>query len=69
VTDFIEINKLKMITKKKGLENDLAILFGKSVSNIISGVGDEVTIKEVVIKGFLSSNIVDPNGVRIFNSI
>lgn len=53
----------------KGLENDLSILFSKSVYNIISVVGDEVTIKEAVIKGFLSSNIVDPNGVRIFDNI
>jgi hypothetical protein len=33
---------------------------------LFNEVGDEVTIKEVLIKGFLSSNSVDSNGVRIF---
>lgn len=67
-TDIAEIEELKMVTKMKGLENDLSILFSKPVKNISSVVGDEVTIKEAVIKGFLSSNNVDPNGVRIFDS-
>lgn len=67
-TDIAEIEQLKMVTKMKGLENGLSILFSKPVKNISSVVGDEVTIKEAVIKGFLSSNNVDPNGVRIFDS-
>lgn len=66
--DIGEILKLKLVTKIKGLENDLEILFGKPINNISSIVGDKATIKEAVIKGFLSSNNVDPNGVRIFDS-
>lgn len=68
-TDNIIIKALKLETKQTGLENDLSILFSKSVNNIISEVGNEVTIKEAVMNGPLSSNIVDPNGVRIINSI
>lgn len=67
ITDTIKIQELKLETKQKGLENDLSILFSNSVNNINSIVGDAVTIKEAVIKGFLSSNLVDPNGVKIFN--
>jgi hypothetical protein len=66
-TDNAEIEELKMVTKIKGLENDLSILFGKPVKNISSVVGDEVTIKEAIIKGFLTTKNVDPNGVRILN--
>ena len=69
MTDNVKIKVLKLVTNRKGLDNDLSILFSKSVNNIISEVGDEVTIKEAVINGFLSSDIVDPNGVRIVNSI
>jgi hypothetical protein len=63
--DSAKISRLKVVTKEKGLENDLSILFEEPVNNIVSQVGDKVTIKEAVIKGLLSSNIVDPNGVRI----
>ncbi|MCM3413240.1 hypothetical protein [Metabacillus litoralis] len=68
MTDNIKIEELKLETKMKGLNNDLSILFNKPINSIISEVGDEVTIKEALIKGFLSSNIVDPNGVRISNN-
>ncbi|WHY79874.1 hypothetical protein QNH20_12310 [Neobacillus sp. WH10] len=68
LTDNIKIEELKLETKMKGLNNDLSILFNKPINSIISEVGDEVTIKEALIKGFLSSNIVDPNGVRISNN-
>lgn len=68
MTDNIKIKKLQLETKMKGLNNDLFFLFNKPINSIISGVGDEVTIKEALIKGFLSSNIVDPNGVRISNN-
>lgn len=68
MTDNIKIKSLKLETKKKGLDNDLSILFRNSVNNVISEVGNEVTIKEAVMNGTLSSNIVDPNGVRIINS-
>lgn len=64
-TDGEEIIKLTLTTKIDGFENDLEMLFGKSV-NISSAVGDKVTIKEAAIKGFVSSNCVDPNGVNIF---
>jgi len=67
--DNIKIKELRLEIKKNGLDNDLFILFSKPVNNIISEVGNEVTIKEAVFNGFLSSNIVDPNGVRIVNSI
>jgi hypothetical protein len=66
-TDIAAIEEIKMVTKRKGLENDLSILFSKPFPTISSVVGDEVMIQEAVIKGFLSSNIVDPNGVRIFD--
>lgn len=69
MTDNIKIKELRLETKKKGLDNDLSTLFSKSVNNIVSEVGEKVTIKEAVFNGFLSSNIVDPNGVRIVNSI
>ena len=68
MTDNIKIKSLMLETIKKGLDNDLSILFSKSVNNVISEVGNEVTIKEAVMNGTLSSNIVDPNGVRIINS-
>ncbi|MBY6036916.1 hypothetical protein KUV80_09635 [Fictibacillus nanhaiensis] len=63
-TDITEIEELKMVTKIKGLEDDLSILFSQPVKTISSEVGDEVTIKEAVIRG-LSPIKVDPNGVRI----
>ncbi|WP_256212927.1 hypothetical protein [Bacillus sp. OV322] len=65
----IKIKELKLETRMKGLENDLSNLFGKPVDNIISEFGHTVTIKEAVLEGILSSNIVDPNGVRILNNI
>lgn len=66
MTDNVKIKELQMVTKIKGLENDLSLLFSKPIDNISSVVGDKVTIREAEIKGFLSSN-VDPNGVRIIN--
>ncbi|MEH7097992.1 hypothetical protein [Neobacillus vireti] len=60
-----KIEKLKLVTKLQGLDKNLSSLFNKPIDNIISEVGDEVTIKEAVIKGLLSSNIIDPNGVRV----
>ena len=67
MNDDIKINILKLKTKMKGLEKDFSILFGKTIKNIAVEVGDEVTIKEVTIKGFGSGNSVDPNGVKILN--
>ena len=64
-----KIKILKLETKKKGLDNDLSILFGKSVNNVISEVGNKVTIKEVVMSDPILSATVDPNGVKIINSI
>lgn len=69
MTENPKIKALKLETRKKGLDNDLSILFSKSVNNIISEVGNEVTIKEAVMNGPSSSDIVDPNGVRIISSI
>lgn len=69
IADTVKINQLKIVTKTTGLEDDLSTLFNEPVNNIHSVVGDEVTIKEAVIKGFLSSDHLDPNGVRIFNHI
>ncbi|MFD0048604.1 hypothetical protein ACFVHQ_04615 [Actinomycetes bacterium NPDC127524] len=65
----IKIKELKLETRMKGLEIDLSNLFGKPVDNIISEFGHTVTIKEAVLEGILSSNIVDPNGVRILTNI
>lgn len=62
-----EIKELKVETRTQGLENDLETLFDKPITHISSKIGDQVTIKEAVIKGFLSSNQVDPNGVTIFD--
>lgn len=64
----IKIEKLKLLTKMEGLDRDLAKLFNKPIDNIISKAGNEVTIKEAVIKGLLSEEIIDPSGVRIFNN-
>lgn len=68
-TDITEIEELKMVTKMKGIEKDLSILFNKPIKNISSVIGDKVTIKEAIIKGFLSTKNEDPNGVRIFDSV
>lgn len=67
IKDSAEIKELKMVTKMSGLENDLSSLFSKPINNISSESGDEVTIKEAMIKGVLSSDKVDPNGVKIFD--
>ena len=61
----VKIQELKLITKKAGLESDLFSLFGNFAYNISSEVGDIVTIKHTVINHFISSPIVDPNGVEI----
>ena len=63
----VRIQELTLETKKLGLENDLAMLFGHCVNHISSVVGSAVTIKEAEIKGLLSSYLVDPNGVKILN--
>lgn len=63
----INLQKLKLETKKAGLESDLIILFGKSKNRVHSEIGDVVTIKQAVINNLISSPIVDPNGVRITN--
>ena len=65
MTSNIKIKELKLEIKKIGLDNDLSILFSKTVINIVSEVGEKVTIKEATINEFLSSNVVDPNGVKI----
>lgn len=67
ITDNTKIEELNLNVKLKGLEKDLSFLFSNSVNNVISEVNNEVTIKKAVIKGFPSTNIMDPNGVRIFN--
>ena len=69
MNDHTRIQKLTLVTKKEGLEADLSTLFGKSVSTILPEAGKEVTLKEAVIQGFLSSDRVDPNGVRILNQL
>lgn len=46
-----------------------ATCFAIASHSSLTVAGDEVTIKEAVIKGVLQSNNVDPNGVRIFGSI
>jgi hypothetical protein len=69
MTDNVKIKELKMVTKIKGLENDLSLLFSKPIENLSSVVGDNVTIKEAEIKGLLQSNKFDPNGVKILDSI
>jgi hypothetical protein len=61
----VKIQELKLTTKKAGLESDLFSLFGNSAYNISTEVGDEVTIKQAVIKNLISSSVVDPNGVEI----
>ncbi|MBT2663138.1 hypothetical protein [Bacillus sp. ISL-45] len=61
----IKIQELRLETKIKGLENDLHILFGKTVDTIKTVVGDKVTIKEAIIKDDSAKQIQDPNGVKI----
>lgn len=65
----IKLNKLTLKTKMAGLDKDLSILFGKPVKNVVFEVGEEVSIKETSMKGFGSTNTIDPNGVKIFDSI
>ncbi|KON90134.1 hypothetical protein AF332_27255 [Sporosarcina globispora] len=67
MTDNIKIEELRIETKKKGLEDDLSALFGKTVNTIKSVTGDKVTIREAVITDFSSKQVVDPNGVRFVN--
>lgn len=62
-----KLERLKIMVKVTGLEKDLIELFGKEVQSIQSVIGEKTTIKEAVIKGFLSTKKVDPNGVRVFN--
>lgn len=61
----VVINKLTIETQKLGLSDDLTNLFGKPVESIVSLVGDQVTIREAVLKGGSSIKEVDPNGVEI----
>jgi len=68
IIDNIKINELKLETKIEGLENDLFSLFGKPVDTIKSVIGETVTIREAVIKGFSTKQLEDPNGVKILNS-
>ncbi|MDR7072439.1 hypothetical protein [Fictibacillus barbaricus] len=68
-TDIAEIEELTIVTKVRGLQNDLSTLFNTPVKNISSIAGEEVTIKQGIIKGILSTDVVDPNGVRIFNGV
>lgn len=68
IIDNIKINELKLETKIEGLENDLFSLFGKPVDTIKSVMGETVTIREAVIKGFSTKQLEDPNGVKILNS-
>jgi len=63
-----KIKELKLTMTMKGLENDLSILFGEPIHHIVFVAGNEVTIKEAVIKGFSQSDKVDPNGEKIFDS-
>jgi len=67
VADDVKLHALKIATKTSGLENDLSLLFGKPINSMNSVVGDEVTIQEAVIEGFLQTNAIDPNGVNITN--
>ncbi|AEH48015.1 hypothetical protein [Parageobacillus thermoglucosidasius] len=64
-----KIKELKLTMKMKGLENDLSILFGEPIHHIGSVAGNEVTIKEAVIKGFSQSDNVDPNVVKFLIAI
>ena len=66
-TSMVKIKKLKMLTKKHGLEKGLAALFKGPVNEITSLVSDKVTIKEAVINGFMATDTTDPNGVKICN--
>ncbi|KYD02680.1 hypothetical protein MXL46_17700 [Heyndrickxia sporothermodurans] len=63
----INLQELKLETKKAGLESDLLTLFGTSKNRVYSEIGDVVTIKQAIINNLISSPIVDPNGVRIIN--
>ncbi|MFD3450212.1 hypothetical protein ACFDTO_37165 [Microbacteriaceae bacterium 4G12] len=66
--DMEAIEKLKLETKRSSLEKDLEALFCKPIHSILSTVGDTVTIKEAVLKGFSPTNAIDPNGVKIIGS-
>ncbi|MTH54876.1 hypothetical protein GKZ89_15850 [Bacillus mangrovi] len=64
ITEEAELQKLTIVTKRNGLENDLSLLFGQPVSHIVSETGEMVAIKEAFIKGM--PDVTDPNGVRIY---
>ena len=64
-TDSASLEKLKLETKVEGLEHDLERLFGKPVVTISTTLGEQTSIKEAVINGLRSTNLMDPNGVRI----
>ncbi|WP_134682813.1 hypothetical protein [Brevibacillus migulae] len=59
------LEHLLLETKAQGLEQDLERLFGMPVPSICSSVGSQIAIKEAVIHGLRSANLIDPNGVRI----
>ena len=68
INDPFQILELKLETIKKGLENDLSILFDHPINEITSVVGDRVTIKKATINSTSSFNGLDPNGVTIKNT-
>ncbi|OIK12079.1 hypothetical protein BIV60_17035 [Bacillus sp. MUM 116] len=64
-----KLERITIMIKSEGLEKDLTELFGKEVQSVQSVIGEKVTIKEAIIKGFLTMNTVDPNGVNVFNCV
>ncbi|MBM7583700.1 hypothetical protein JOC86_000237 [Bacillus pakistanensis] len=74
-TDVIEledrtfIKRLKILTKKKGLENDLEKLFGTPIESVASMGGEKVTIREAVIEGLPDRKTTDPNEVTLLNEV
>jgi hypothetical protein len=69
LTDHFQIDLLKFMTKRAGLEQDLSLLFGKPIKNVVSETGNEITIKEAFIQGFPSPSSADPNGVKLLNKL
>ncbi|MCP3740299.1 hypothetical protein [Rossellomorea sp. BNER] len=59
------IKRLKIMTKRKGLEDDLITLFGTPLGSIASSVGEKMGLEEVVIEGLFDSKAIDPNGVTL----
>lgn len=64
--DVTQLQQLVIVTKKKGLKDDLTLLFEKEMPEIDYIIGDEVTIRQAVFNKNVNASVTDPNGVALF---